>query len=74
MMLAAMTERDAHLGRVVTGRVASGTARVGDALRVLHYSGVHWVGAAPYIFLVLQRLGLLFVSATQQPQQTVMHN
>ena len=39
-MMVAMVERDAFLGRVATGRVASGCAKVGDRLRVLHHSGV----------------------------------
>ena len=38
-MLVAMLERDAHLGRVATGRVAAGVAKVGDRLKVLHHSG-----------------------------------
>lgn len=38
-MLVAMVERDAWLGRVSTGRVASGRAKVGDRLRVLDHTG-----------------------------------
>lgn len=39
-MLVAMVERDPFVGRVATGRVASGRARVGDQLRVLSHTGV----------------------------------
>ena len=38
-MLVAMAERDPFVGKIVTGRVASGTVAVGDALRVLHHGG-----------------------------------
>eukprot|EP00884_Botryococcus_braunii_P003029 jgi/Botrbrau1/12727/Bobra.67_1s0087.2 len=38
-MLVAMIERDAFLGRIVTGRVASGQAKIGDRLLVLQHSG-----------------------------------
>lgn len=40
-MAVAMVERDPYVGRIVTGRVAAGTARVGDRVRVLPQ------GAAP---------------------------
>lgn len=35
-MCVAMVERDQYLGKFVTGRVASGTIKVGDRLHVLH--------------------------------------
>ena len=38
-MLVAMVEHDSFLGRVATGRVAAGQAKVGDAVRVLHHAG-----------------------------------
>ena len=38
-LLVAMVEQDPHLGRVATGRVASGTARVGEQLKVMPHSG-----------------------------------
>ena len=38
-MLVAMVEADPFLGRVATGRVASGAARVGDRIRVLRHLG-----------------------------------
>ncbi len=38
-MLVAMVEQDSFLGPVATGRVAAGTARVGDAVKVMHYTG-----------------------------------
>lgn len=38
-MLVAMIERDPFLGRIVTGRVASGQAKIGDRLLVFHHSG-----------------------------------
>ena len=38
-MLVTMTERDLFLGRVATGRIASGQVKVGDKLKVLRYNG-----------------------------------
>lgn len=38
-MLVAMVEHDAFLGPVATGRIAAGTARTGDAVKVLHHTG-----------------------------------
>ena len=38
-MLVAMIDRDPFLGRVATGRIASGTVKVGDAVRLLNASG-----------------------------------
>lgn len=38
-MLVTMTERDSFLGRVATGRVASGHVKVGDRVRTLRHSG-----------------------------------
>ena len=38
-LLVAMVEHDAFLGPVATGRVAAGTAVVGDRVRVLHHAG-----------------------------------
>jgi hypothetical protein len=38
-LLVAMVEHDAFLGPVATGRVAAGTAAIGDRVRVLHHAG-----------------------------------
>lgn len=38
-MLVTMTERDSFLGRVATGRIASGHIKVGDKIRTLRHSG-----------------------------------
>ena len=38
-MLVTMTERDSFLGRVATGRIASGHVKVGDKIKVLRHSG-----------------------------------
>lgn len=38
-MLVTMTERDSFLGRVATGRIASGQIKVGDKIRTLRHSG-----------------------------------
>ena len=38
-MLVAMVEHDAFLGPVATGRIASGRAKVGDQVKVLHHTG-----------------------------------
>ncbi|KAI8473301.1 MAG: elongation factor-like protein [Monoraphidium minutum] len=38
-MCVAMIERDPYVGRLATGRVASGRARVGDRVRVLQHPG-----------------------------------
>ena len=38
-MLVTMTERDSFLGRVATGRIASGQVKVGDKIRVLRHNG-----------------------------------
>lgn len=38
-MLVTMTERDSFLGRVATGRIASGQVKVGDKIKVLRHSG-----------------------------------
>ena len=38
-MLVTMLEADAFVGRIATGRVASGTARLGDRLRVITRDG-----------------------------------
>ncbi|CAL8470047.1 g9589 [Coccomyxa elongata] len=38
-MLVAMVEHDSFLGPIATGRVAAGTARTGDRVRVLHHTG-----------------------------------
>ncbi len=43
-MLVAMVEHDAFLGPIATGRVAAGTARVGDRVRVLHHTGEKFPG------------------------------
>lgn len=38
-MLVTMTERDSFLGRVATGRIASGQVKVGDKIKVLRHNG-----------------------------------
>ena len=38
-MLVTMTERDLFLGRVATGRIASGQIKVGDKIKVLRHNG-----------------------------------
>ena len=38
-MLVAMIDRDPFLGRVATGRIAAGSAAVGDTVRLLDASG-----------------------------------
>lgn len=38
-MLVTLTERDSFLGRVATGRIASGQVKVGDKLKVLRHNG-----------------------------------
>ena len=38
-MLVTMTERDSFLGRVATGRIASGHIKVGDKIRTLRHNG-----------------------------------
>lgn len=46
-MLVAMVEHDDHMGKVATGRVHSGTAKIGDRIKVLHHSGESmWPGRA----------------------------
>ncbi len=47
-MLVAMVEHDDHLGKVATGRVHSGMARIGDRIKVLHHAG----GIQPVLPLV----------------------
>ena len=38
-LLVAMVERDAFLGPIATGRIAHGTMRPGDRVRVMHHAG-----------------------------------
>lgn len=38
-MLVTMTERDSFLGRVATGRIASGQVKVGDKIKILRHNG-----------------------------------
>lgn len=38
-MLVAMVEHDSHLGKICTGRVHNGTAKIGDKLRLLPHLG-----------------------------------
>lgn len=38
-MLVTMTERDSFLGRVATGRIASGRVKVGDKIKILRHNG-----------------------------------
>jgi GTP-binding protein len=38
-LLVAMVEHDSFVGPVATGRIAAGTVRAGDALKVLHHTG-----------------------------------
>lgn len=45
-MVVTMMEKDNYLGRLVTGRVASGSARVGDRLRALPHNRVAGVADA----------------------------
>lgn len=47
-MLVTMTERDSFLGRVATGRIASGQVKVGDKIKVLRHNGM---GALLYSLL-----------------------
>ncbi len=56
-MVVTMMERDAYLGRVVTGRVASGSARVGDSLRALAHAGGGAVTAEGRVTRILKRRG-----------------
>ena len=46
-MLVTMTERDSFLGRVATGRIASGQIKIGDKIRVLRHSG-----ESPFLFFL----------------------
>lgn len=46
-MLVAMLARDPFVGRLATGRVHSGIARVGDKVHVLHHTGAPPGKAAP---------------------------
>lgn len=70
-MLVAMIERDAFLGRVATGRVASGCARVGDRLRVLHHSGGIPIVSSQGFLLSLSDVCHEVVSVQQLPCQRV---
>lgn len=56
-MVVSMMERDAYLGRVLTGRVASGCARVGDPLRALSRDGAGASHADGRITRILKRRG-----------------
>ncbi|MEW5299398.1 MAG: hypothetical protein WDW36_002418 [Sanguina aurantia] len=38
-MTVSMIERDSYIGRIATGRVATGSAKLGDKVRVLHHDG-----------------------------------
>ena len=42
--LSVLSERDPYLGRVSTGRIASGRVRVGDAVKVLKHTGEQQAG------------------------------
>ena len=54
-MLVTMLEADAFVGRIATGRVASGTARVGDRLRVITRDGVGASLTFLAVFVALHR-------------------
>ena len=56
-MVVTMMERDAYLGRIVTGRVASGRARVGDPLRALTHGGGGAHHAEGRVTRILKRRG-----------------
>ena len=55
-MVVTMMERDPYLGRIVTGRVASGRAQVGDQLRALAH-GHGGVSATGRVTRILKRQG-----------------
>ncbi|KAK9827239.1 hypothetical protein WJX81_001716 [Elliptochloris bilobata] len=54
-LLVAMVERDAFLGPIATGRIADGTARPGDRVRVMHHAG--GVGAEVRLTKIWKRVG-----------------
>lgn len=56
-LLVAMVEHDAHLGRVATGRVASGTAKIGDRLKLLPHAGasVACLATSPPVVQIMLR-------------------
>jgi GTP-binding protein len=56
-MVVTMMERDPYLGRIVTGRVASGRAHVGDALRALSHGGGGAHHADGRVTRILKRRG-----------------
>jgi GTP-binding protein len=56
-MVVTMMEKDPYLGRILTGRVASGRARVGDALRALTREGAGATRADGRITRILKRRG-----------------
>jgi GTP-binding protein len=56
-MVVTMMEKDAYLGRILTGRVASGRARVGDSLRALTRDGAGASRADGRITRILKRRG-----------------
>jgi GTP-binding protein len=56
-MVVTMMERDPYLGRIVTGRVASGRAQVGDSLRALSHLGGGASHADGRVTRILKRRG-----------------
>lgn len=55
-MLVAMTERDSFLGRIATGRIAAGSVRLGDRLRVVsHIDGEVYDGSK--VTKIFKRIG-----------------
>jgi GTP-binding protein len=56
-MVVTMMERDPYLGRIVTGRVASGRAQVGDTLRALSHGGDGASHAEGRVTRILKRRG-----------------
>ena len=61
-MLVSMIEHDSFVGRLVTGRVASGRLKVGDRVKALHRRGDDDDGAAPAKERELGRVTKLFTS------------
>ncbi|KAL3154804.1 hypothetical protein ABBQ38_011348 [Trebouxia sp. C0009 RCD-2024] len=55
-MLVTMTERDSFLGRVATGRIASGQVKVGDKIKVLRHNGS--AGADSKVTKIFKRSGV----------------
>ncbi|KAG2485042.1 hypothetical protein HYH03_016141, partial [Edaphochlamys debaryana] len=54
----AMIERDPYVGRIVTGRVASGRVRIGDKVRVLSHEAGGPVGGEGKVTRIAKRSGM----------------